>query len=126
MDHTTENRAWMLASIARLMTPGVKLPARAAAWLTQQRNKFYLDATAVPGTGLRDRMRRLLVEAGLEQRQRMSRPMTEHDVRPAEEPRASAPSALQGSRTSTPMGTWLVTGVGAPLKPPPRRQGVRA
>lgn len=116
-------RAWMLSSIDRLMAPGVKLPPRAAAWLTQQRQKFYLNERAVPGSGLRDRLRRLLIEAGLLRRPpRIDR--SARGLHVPEVPRASAPAGLQGSRTPTPMAPWLLTGQGLPLRPPTRRQAV--
>lgn len=116
-----EDRGWYLASIDRLMAPGVRLPPRAADWLTVQRNKFFLEPNATPGGGLRDRMRRLLCEAGLERRRPLPRPFCERGMRAPEGPHASSPAALWGSREATPMAPWLVTGQGVPLRPPPRR-----
>src|SRR5512138_2488423 len=118
---TVENRAWMLASIQRLMAPGIRLPPKSTEWLVQQRDKFYADPSAVPGSGLRDRMRRTLAEAGLERRRPMPRRMAERGLHAPDEPRAPAPSSLQGSRKPTPMPPWLISGQGLPLRPPRRR-----
>lgn len=123
-DKRIENRAWYIASIDRLMAEGVKLPPRAAGWLTQQRNKLYLDPALAPGGELRDRMRRLLIETRLEPRPALPKRFADRGVHASDEPRASSPAALQGSRAPTPMPGWLITGKGLPLRPPARRQAV--
>lgn len=117
-----KDRTWVLASLDRLMAPGAKIHPRDVDWCVKQRDRFYLDAKAQPG-GIADRLRRLLIVAGLEHRRppwaKLSAPKAADYHADA-----SAPAGLQGSRKPTPMPAWLVTGRGMPLRPPTRRQAV--
>ena len=117
-----KSKVWVLGQIERLMQPGVKIHARDVNWCVVQRDKFYADgASPQPGSTICERVRRLVMQAGLEQRRPLPRRLAERGVHPSDEPRASSPAALQGSRAPTPMPGWLVTGRGLPLRPPSRR-----
>jgi hypothetical protein len=116
-----KDRAWVTATIERLMAPGVRVHPRNVDWLVKQRDRFYADPKARP-EGIVDRLRRLLMQAGMIERGRQPRPRSAAAAN--YHPDASAPACLQGSRKPTPMAPWLVTGVGLPLRPPTRRQAV--
>jgi hypothetical protein len=112
-----------LSDIDRLMESGANIPANHREWCTQKRAAFFCDEKRTPGDGETGYMTRMLTQAGLIPR-RHNRTWLATAKAADHHPEATAPACLQGSRKPTPMAPWLVTGVGLPLRPPPRRQAV--
>jgi hypothetical protein len=118
------DRTWVLEQIDRLMQPGIKIHPCDVNWCVQTRDRFYADEAKQPWAGIADRVRRLLIKAGLlkSTRQWAKRAAP----RPADyHPEAMAPAALQGPTKPTPMPAWLANGTAAPIPKRPAYRSVR-